>query len=209
MQITVFGASGKVGSLVVEAALRRGYTVVAFVHSHDLFSPSGKLIVQKGDVHNAVDVRMALRGSGAVISCLGSWGRKDRFVLTAAMRNIIPAMAEQKIRRIVTLTGSGAYAPKDKVGAVHKLLFYFTAPYPMGKVFRDGEDHMHLLDESSLDWTTIRSPIMNNFGKASYSLNLKSGSPLATISRNAVAMAMLDQVDSDEYIDQAPILHRK
>jgi putative NADH-flavin reductase len=209
MQITVFGASGKVGSLVVEEALRRGFTVVAFVHSHDLFSPSGKLILVKGDVHNAEDVQKALRSSDAVISCLGSWGGKDRYVLTAAMKNIIPAMGEQKITRIITLTGSGAYAPEDKAGAVHKMLFYFLAPYPAGKIFRDGEEHMRLLAESGLDWTTLRSPIMNNLGGIRYRLSLKSGLPTATISRRAVAVAMLDQLGSDEFLAHAPVIHRK
>jgi len=209
MQITVFGATGRVGSLVVEEALRRGYTVVAFAHGKDMFSPSGKLIVVQGDIYNAREVASALRGSEAVISCLGSWGTPKRNVLTVATEALIPAMREHNITRIVTVTGSGAQSPLTKPSALHKLFMNVIAPLPAGKVFKDGEKHMKLLHNSGLEWTTLRSPVMTNGGQKGYYLNLHGGGPLETIRREAVAGALLDQLDDDEYVGQAPILHRK
>lgn len=208
MRITVFGASGKVGSLVVEEALRRGHTVVAFVHNRDLFVPNNKLIVQKGDVYNATDVAKAVQGSDAVVSCLGSWGTPKKNVLSAAMRAIIPAMRTQKITRIVTLTGSGAIAPGVQPSAGYKLMMQIVQPFPAGLVFHDGEEHMRLLAASGLTWTTLRSPIMNNMGSAAYKLDARAALPLATIKRQAVANALLDQLDSDEFLVSAPIIHR-
>jgi len=208
MRLTIFGASGKVGSLVVEEALRRGYDVVAFVHSHDLFVPNNRLRVVKGDVYNKVDVVKAVKGSDAVISCLGSWGTPKKNVLTAAMQAIIPAMHEQKIKRIITLTGSGAKVQLDKpISKSHQALFALLKPFPAGKVFQDGEEHMRLLASSDLDWTIIRSPVMNNIGGAGYKLSNRI-SPFATIPRQAAANCMLDQLDSDKYLRQAPIIHR-
>ena len=209
MQITVFGASGKVGRRVVELAIARDYTVIAVVHEHDLFVGTPNLIVQKGDIYRGEDVARAIKGSDAVISCLGSWSTKKRNVLTAAMEQIIPAMQQQKITRIVTLTGSGANPPDQKPGAAYRLMMKLLAPFPAGKVFSDGEKHMKLLAVSDLDWTTLRSPVMNNFGKNHYAINLKAGSPLVTIKRQAVAEALLDQLETKEYLRQAPILHRR
>jgi len=208
MQITVFGASGKVGSRVVEEALRRGYDVVAFVHSHNLFSPTGKLVVVQGDIYSASDVAKALKGSSAVLSCLGSWGTPKKNVLTTAMHAILPAMREQQIERIVTLTGSGAADPHARPGVVHRLLLRLLAPFPAGKVFRDGEEHLRLLAMSELEWTSLRSPVMNNLG-SSYALNLKPAKPWETIGRDSVAAAMLDQLETATYVGQAPIIHRK
>jgi len=204
MQITIFGASGKVGSLVVEEALRRGFSVIAFVHSHDMFVPSNKLRVVKGDIYNEADVQDAIKGSAAVVSCLGSWGTKHRNVLASAMRAIIPAMEHQKIGRIVTLTGSGAAAPSAKPGVAHSALLKLLTPFPAGKVFRDGEEHMKLLAASNLGWTTLRSPIMTSGNKTKYRLTLKSGS--LTIPRAAVATALLDQLDNKDYLHQTPII---
>jgi len=207
MQITVFGASGKVGSLVVEEALRRGLSVVAFVHSHDLFVPNNRLRVIKGDIYSAKDAAGALEGSNAVISCLGSWGTKKRNVLTAAMRNIIPVMTEQKIDRIITLTGSGAGAPDHTASSLHRLFMRATASFPAGKVFRDGEEHMKLLAASQLDWTTLRSPIMTAGRATAYMLSMDAGSAL--IRRATVARALVDQLADTAYLRQAPIITRK
>lgn len=209
MQITVFGASGKVGSLVVEELLKRGHTVVAFVHSHDLFSPSGKLIIVKGDVYKSSDVAGALRGSDAVISCLGSWGSSKRDVVSAAMKSLIPAMDSAGIQRIVTLTGSGAKAPGQVDSFAHSAVMALSKPFPAGKVFEDGEKHMELLASSDLDWTTLRSPVMTNGGHKGYSLNTNMGGPLETISRIGVANALIDQLESKQFLHKAPILHRK
>ena len=74
MQITIFGANGKVGSLVVEMALQKGLHVVAFSHGKSLFTPSDNLRIVQGDVYNAADVSSALSGSDVVVSTLGSWG---------------------------------------------------------------------------------------------------------------------------------------
>lgn len=197
------------GSRVVELALKRGYKVVAFVHNHDLFVPDNSLVVKKGDIYDAEKVAAALVGSEAVVSCLSSWGTKRRDVLTAAMQAAIPAMEQANIMRIVTLTGSGAPAPDAVASTRHGLLARIIESTPAGKVFHDGENHMQLLAASSLDWTTIRSPFMSNFGMLKYRLNLKTGNPLATIKRQAVAEAMLDQLESNEYVRQAPLIHRK
>jgi putative NADH-flavin reductase len=209
MQITIFGASGKVGRQVVALALKRGYTVVAFVHKNNPFEDTPNLIVKKGDVYDVNSVADALKNSQAVISTLSSWGTPQRNVLTSAMRAIIPAMEAQNITRIITLTGSGAADPSKPAGAGYKLMLKLLAPFPAGKVFKDGEEHMRLLFESKLDWTTIRSPVMTNSGKVGYELNLKSGLPLATIQREAVAAALVDQLESGEFSCQAPIIHRK
>jgi putative NADH-flavin reductase len=206
MQITVFGAAGKVGSRVVAEALEHGHTVVASVHSHDPFGLSDRLIIRKGDIYNAADVAEAIKGSDAVISCLSSWGTKGRDVLSSFVRNVTPAMERQQITRLVTLTGIGV---QKRPGKAHRTLLAAMGWLPVGKVFADAERHVHLLDSSSLDWTAVCSPVMNNLGGAGYSLSLRTGNPLATINRKSVAAALLDQIESDEYVRQTPVIHRQ
>lgn len=208
-QITIFGASGKVGHLVVEEALRRGYRVVAFVHSRDLFVTTNQLGVRKGDIYNPADVEAALRGSSVVLSCLGSWGTPRKNVLTTAMGTIIPLMQRQNLTRIITLTGSGAAAPLQPAGATHRLFMKAMSLTPAGKVFNDGEEHMRLLAASNLAWTTVRSPVMHNIGSSAYRLDIKPAGPAATISRSAVVACMLDQIDAADWLRQAPVIHRQ
>lgn len=207
MRVTVFGASGKVGSLVVQEALARGHEVVAFTHSKDL-SPAAGLRVVKGDIYDAESATGAIKGSDAVISALGSWGTPKKDVLSAAIANIIPAMEKAGIKRIVSLTGSGANAPDDKfdpINAVGHMAFGLVA----SKVLHDSEKHIEMLAESSLDWTVLRSPPMNSRGNPrTYSVGQKRPLPIVTINRRAVAKCLVDLVESTRYARQAPFIKR-
>ena len=207
MQITIFGASGKVGSLVVEEALRRGHTVIAFTHSRDLFVPSNKMGVIKGDIHRAEDVQKALKSSDAVISTLGSWHSKSKDILSSAMKTIIPAMEAAGITRIVTLTGAGAFDEKDNPPAGQKIAHAVLGSFA-GKILQDGEQHMRLLRASNLDWTVIRSPVMSSFGGEHYKLSSKLPKLFDLVPRKAVATALLDQLQSPEHVRDAPVIYR-
>lgn len=205
MRITVFGASGKVGRLVVARALERHHQVTAFVHSHSPFEPHPQLTIIQGDVHDAAAVRKALTQSEAVISTLGSWHTPSKDIVSSAMRAIIPVLQAGPHKRIVSLTGGGAYAPGDRKTLVYRLghaLFSVVA----GKIIRDGEEHIRLLAASSLDWTVLRAPVMTNQHLSSYTLSLRAPAPWQLIPRKAVARALLDQVEGPAYNQRAPYI---
>lgn len=206
MQITVFGASGRVGRLVVELALDEGISVVAFVHSKNPFVDDKRLTVVKGDISDPEAVKNALKGSQAAISTLGSWGTKDKNVLSEGMRTIIPAMEAVKINRLITVTGSGAIWSGDNPSFIDKsshLLLGLVAP----KILRDGEDHLRQLDASGLDWTSIRSPVMSSKDSVRYRLSTKAPSLIAKIPRRAVAKCLVDQLESADFSRKAPHIH--
>lgn len=207
MQITVFGASGKVGRLVTSLATQQGYTVVAFVHAHNPFIENDQLSIVEGDIHNLADVVRALNGSEAVISTLGSWGTKNKDILSSAMQTIIPGLQTSNTKRIVTLTGADALLGSEKPHLLQRMSrtgIKLVAP----KILLDGEEHLRSLAASGLDWTTIRSPIMNNFGSSKYHLKLQWPLPIRTINRQAVAQALVDQVGRTDFMKQAPTIFR-
>jgi hypothetical protein len=142
-----------------------------------------------------------------VISALGSWGTKRKDIVSEGTRNIIPAMEKQNIRRLVTLTGSEARNPLENPGLFQKITRLGTVLF-LGKIIRDGEEHLRLLSNSSLDWTTIRSPIMNSLGGDHYKLERSWLSHFRTVNRRAVARAMVDQLEDDRYLRQSPIITR-
>lgn len=210
MQILVFGASGRVGQLVTRQLLDRGYKVKAFVHSKALDIHSDNLLIFKGDINNKDDVKQALLGSSVVISCLGSWGTKSKTTLSVAMRNIINGVAtdNQKTLRIISVTGGAAISPDDQPSLIDKLnrfLFKIIAP----KILDDSEEHLIILNNSQLNWTVIRSPVMLKSNQVTYKLNTKAPSFFRTISYKSVAIAMVDQISSKDFIKQAPFIHKK
>lgn len=206
MKIVVFGASGRVGRLVIEKLLERDYEVVAFVHRTNNFVAHPKLTVFQGDIHNKDDVAKALTSCDVVMSTLGSWGTPTKDIVSTAIQNIIPAMKETGLSRIITLTGTAVRASTDIMKPIDKLLyriFGLIAP----KIQKDGEAHVILLEASNLEWTILRSPAMRSRGKfGSPKLSLSAPSPFATAHRQDVASALIDQIDDSSFVSKAPFI---
>lgn len=196
------------GRRVVKLALAQGYTVVAFVHRRSNLPEHPKLLYVQGDVRNPSDVEAALRGSKAVICCLGSWGKGPKDVLTAGMSVIIPEMKAMKVKRIISLTGADALLPDQTPTGVHAVMHALLQAFA-GKILFDGERHLRMLVESGLDWTVLRSPVMNNFGAQKRRLTLYPLLPFATIRRQQVAESLVEQLKRTKTIGKAPYITRR
>ncbi len=205
MQVTVFGANGKVGQLVVAELLTRKYDIVAFVHNESQLANNAKLRTIQGDVYNADQVAEALSGSDAVVSALSSWGTPRKDVLSAAMAHIIPTMAATGTKRIISLTGADARVEGDAVSVMH-VVSHALISVIAGKVLHDGEKHIELLRKSQLDWTVLRSPVMIAKNSTVYKLGAARPSPWSAVPRRAVAQAIADQIEADSHLRQSPFI---
>lgn len=207
MQITVFGASGKVGRLVVAELIAADHGVVVFVHKANPFVGLDQVKVIAGSVDDQAAVTAAVAGSQIIISTLGSWGTSNKTIVSTGTAAIIEAAVQNGVRRVITLTGASAWAIQDNPlildKATHALL-RLLAP----KILNDGEKHLQLLEASSLNWTSVRSPAMLSFGKTSYKFSLKLPSLLATVPRQAVVAAIIDQLTDKKHYQQAPVVRR-
>lgn len=207
MKVAVFGASGRVGRRVVDLLVAEGYDVVAVSRNYALDTPTEHVQVARLDVHDVEGVMQALTGVDGIVSVVSSWGSERGDVLSSAMRSIIPAMRAHKIHRIVSLTGNAAFTSNDKPTIAQKAnraMLHKIAP----KVLEDGEEHIRLLQQSHLDWTVVRSPVMNNLGKDTYKLSAKLSSGAATINRQAVAKALVAQLQDGKWLRQTPTIWR-
>lgn len=208
MQITIFGANGRVGTTLTQKALDKGYGVRAFVHGSTPFEDHPRLAVVQGDIYDPEAVEQAVRGSEAVLSALGSWGTPKKDIVATGAENIITAMQKNEVNRVITLTGADAEAKGDRHGFVHRASRPFIKLFA-GKILADGEKHIVLLEQSGLDWTTIRSPVMNNNGEPTrYGLTDISPKPWQTINRESVALAMLEVLETKEWDYKAPFIVR-
>lgn len=207
MHITVYGASGKVGQLLIKELLANQHTVTAFVHSHNPFNGLTGVAVITGSVEDQAAVTLAAVDSEVLISTLGSWGTPTKTVVSTGTKAIIAAARQHNIERVITLTGASAFCRADQPTYLDRCthhLLNVLAP----KILKDGEAHLQLLEASSLNWTTVRSPAMLNFGKSDYRFTTRLPSLLATISRPAVVRAIVDQVTATDHYKQAPVVRR-
>ena len=208
MRITIFGASGRIGSKLVAEMLGRGHSVKAFVYGPSHFEAHDRLQVMQGDIHNAKDIDKALEDTDVVMSALGSWGTQTKDILSSAMQHIVPSMKKHKLTRIISLTGADARDSSDEPDALQRAthwLFMRIAP----KIMQDGEKHIDILRASDLDWTVVRSPVMTDRGKhGSPRLDFHPPRPWAKIHRADVVTAMCDLAESREHLQATPFIHR-
>ena len=145
MRITVFGATGATGRLVVQRALDGDLDVTAFTRSPDAaFDPPVR--IAHGDARDPVGVRAAIADADAVISVLGIGSRTDPTTdLSDATRIVIAAMADAGVRRIVTTANASVFNDEP-----------VAAPYAVA-----AEEHRRdvaILRDSALDWTVAAPP---------------------------------------------------
>lgn len=208
MKIAVLGANGKVGRDVVKNLLGEGQEVNAFVHSRSPFEEHENLKIIKGDVHNPDNLDEALKSADSVICALGSWGTKEKDILSSATENILPIMKKYKISRFISVSGSDAEAKGDKNSFIHKVSRAGLNTF-FGEILIDAEEHIKLLENSDLEWTVIRSPAMNNLGKINnYSLSENRPLPWQTVNRQSVAKALVDQLNSKQWLKKTPFINR-
>ncbi|WP_037284940.1 NAD(P)-dependent oxidoreductase [Saccharibacillus sacchari] len=150
MRILILGATGRVGSLIVEHALRYEHEVTALVRDPGKVRAREGLTVNKGNACNAADIRRVMEGQQAVISALNT---DKTTTLSDSMPIIIDAMREFGIRRIVTVGTAGILQSRTEP----ELLRYQSSDSKR-KSTRAAEEHRRvyeLLQASELDWTIV------------------------------------------------------
>ena len=111
MKITVFGATGGIGTEVVRQALAGGHEVVAVVRDPArLAVPAGAgLGVVTADVMDPAEIGPAIKGADAVVSALGPRPGGPVTVLADSARSILAALGQTGVGRLVVVSASGAF----------------------------------------------------------------------------------------------------
>jgi putative NADH-flavin reductase len=204
MKLTIFGASSPTGKLLVEKALAGGYEIAAFVRdTSKLGIARPGLQVVCGDALNHEDVGAAVKGSDGVISTLGPRG-KPAMVAAESTTNILSAMEKEGIKRLVLVSVAGIAVPQDQRG---RSLIDFLLKVLLQDAYTDRERQLALLNASKLDWVAVRVPrLTDEAGKGPAKPFFGKPSPSMKLTRADLADFMLEQLTSDRWLRQAPIL---
>jgi putative NADH-flavin reductase len=202
MRILIFGASGRAGKYLVKEALERGHVVVAFTRNAATF-PLGhpKLQVARGDILDFDSVIAAVKGIHGVLSALGTKNIKRTTALSQGTANIIRAMNEQRIRRLVCLTCAGLF--KNDGGFLSGRVIF---PILLGHVMADKRRQAGLLEASGLDWALVRSARFSD-GPATGRYEVTFGRPAGSrIALGDLAEFMVTELESGAYFGRMPIV---
>ena len=159
MRVTVFGATGGIGTEVVRQALAAGHEVVAVVRDAGrLTVPAGAgLGVVTADVMDPAQIGPAVKGADAVVSALGPRPGGPATVLADSARSILAALDQTGVRRLVTVSASGAFIEPDD-----PFVTRVVAKPLLHRFLRDAMTDTQRMEAeiraSDADWTLIRPP---------------------------------------------------
>ncbi|MEU9315343.1 NAD(P)H-binding protein [Streptomyces sp. NPDC048295] len=205
MRITVFGATGGIGQEVVRQAVAAGHEVTAVVRD------PARLPVPLSDVqvHTVARVddpealREAVAGRDAVLSALGSRGRKADGVAERLTGAVLAAMEAEGVRRLLVVSAAPV-GPRPADDPLPDRLARRAVGAILKEVYADLTRMEAALARSTADWTSVRPPKLTNGPLTGKYRTAVGSTPRSgrSISRADVAHAMLALVDDPASVRQ-------
>jgi uncharacterized protein YbjT (DUF2867 family) len=209
MKVLVVGATGGSGRAAVDELLLRGHEVTAFSrHATTLGAVPGPLRAMNGDATDPTAVDRVVRGQDAVIVTLGISENALRVrllgtsstpmdVRSRGTRNVIAAMRQHGVGKLVVQTTYGVGATRDRLPQLYRLLFWLV----LRPQISDTEHQERAVRASGLDWV-IAQPV-------SLSDDPHQGLPFASptgeldgmkVPRGCVARFLVQAVERSDYV---------
>lgn len=185
MRLAILGATGRTGRLLVQRAIDAGHHVQTL----------------NGDALDDAQVRRALRGADAVVSCLGPRPGAPVDFCAQSTRVLIEAMQAEGIQRVVSVSGAMC-GPQTELGRFYRAMTHVPA---LAHALDDRHAQEALLARSTLDWTLVRPPRLTD-DAPSPSVRIEPHGPIllrAHCSRAQLADALLALVQNDNAVGQA------
>jgi len=210
MRVTVFGATGALGSECVQQSLEMGHEVRVLVRTPGKLPAAtrDRVEVIEGNALDPDRVRNALEGGcEAILFAVGVDKHSPEDLCTDITRHILAAMPAAGVRRFVWCGGGSTRVPQDQVGIGAKFVEWFASTF-MGLRHRDKDHQLELLNQNlDLVWLGIR-PLQMRKGpkKVRYRVGFDPFSGLSVIHFVDCADAMIKMLDDDTWIHKAPIV---
>ena len=183
--------------------------MTVLVRSPSKLEAPGALTVVEGDVMDADAVRPAIGGGGgspdAVIFAAGPVKGSPPNMLSTAASNIISAMKDAGVRRLVWLTGAGVMDARDEPSFSRRIIRGLMKVVA-GSVLSDSETAYRAVVGSGLDYTVVRPPMLSDEPGGS---NLQAGytppKPIP-VGRGDLARFLLEAAEKNEYVNESPLV---
>jgi uncharacterized protein YbjT (DUF2867 family) len=155
MKLLVVGATGGLGRDAVTDALAHGHATAALVRDPARAALPSEVELVTGNALDRGSLSRAVAGREAVICALGTPSpRKPSTLLREGTENLIAAMTEHDVRRLVCVTLLGTGASLSNCSPIYRgLILRVLAP-----TMPDKQAQEQAVRESDLDWVLIRPP---------------------------------------------------
>lgn len=206
MKLTIFGATGAIGGLLVDQAIEQGHEVTAVVRDTGRFGRRhDRLTVAEVPDLTAVDALLpAVKDRDAVLSGIGPKSQKDRTVASSTGLSIIRALELAGVRRFVWVSAAPVGEVPDGDSWLNRRLLHPMINRVLHGIYSDMGVLEDALRRSDLDWTVVRPPRLTNGPlTANYRTAIGANVPKGLlVSRANVADCMLGALRDQNTIGQ-------
>jgi uncharacterized protein len=194
MKVALIGATGNVGSRILEELLARGHAVLALArHTEKIRAQSGVNTVNV-DINQPDELAKLLLGANAVVSAVKF---KD-----ADPRELIRVVRKSAVNRYVVVGGAGSLELSPGIREVDGPDF---PPHVRPEALR-GAEFLEQLRASDLDWTFISPSRVFFAGKRTGKFRLGTDKLLfdeagkSSVSYEDYAMALVDELENPRHL---------
>ena len=199
MKIALIGASGFIGTALLNEALSRGHRVTALVSQPEKIGLRAQLEVVKSDALDPAGLAVRLKGHDAVLSAFSGHAQRDVYdYYMRGIRSIIEASRQAAVPRLLVV--GGAASLEVAPGAL--LIDAPQFPAQWQATAQGARDALGLLEQDKqLDWTMLSPSAHIEPGQRTGKFRLGTDQLLvgadgeSRISVEDYAVAMIDELE--------------
>jgi putative NADH-flavin reductase len=195
VNIVLIGATGAIGSRILDEALRRGHKVTATTRDPAKLAARPGMTVRKAATTSLTETTAVLKGHDAAIVSL-KWNEND-------IGRVLEAMRKSGVKRCLFVVGAGSLLRKD--GRTH--LEYMAAKGVQPPTSKPASLALEAIRKvTDLDWTAISPAASIQPGERTGKFRLgrdhllEDGEGVSLISREDFAVAILDEIEKPRHV---------
>jgi uncharacterized protein len=200
MKVVLYGASGMIGSRILQELLSRGHQVTAVVRNPAKITAPGVRVL-KGDVTDAASVAQTAKGADAAISAYAP-PKGEEPTISAALLTLLDGLDEAGVRRLIVVGGAGSLEAAPGVALVDAPGF----PDAYRDIAMAHRDLLPILRESDLDWTYLSPAGFIQPGERTGKFRLGATTLVvdekgeSRISAEDYAVALVDELENPQHV---------
>lgn len=208
MKIALIGATGFVGTTILNELVSRGHNVTAVARNTEKLQASDLIHPVKADATNEDELAAAVKGHDAVISSYNAgWANPNLYDdFLAGSKAIQSAVKKSGVKRLFIVGGAGSLYVADGLQLIDTP--QFPAEWKPGALA--ARDYLNVIkEEKELDWTFLSPAIEMHHGtsgvrKGNYRKGLETPvfdeNNRSIISAEDMAIAIVDEIEHPQHI---------
>jgi putative NADH-flavin reductase len=202
MNVSLLGASGMIGSRILQELVSRGHKVTAVVRNPQKVPVNPAIKAVKGDLLNTSELAGLIEGTDAVISAYSPGADPGKIV--DATRSLIAAVKQAGVKRVIMVGGAGSLLIAPNLRLVD------SPDFPEGwkSIALAHADALNILRGADLDWTSFSPAAFIQPGERTGKFRLGSDNlvtdakGVSRISAEDYAVALVDELEKPQHVRQ-------